>query len=78
MEEAQFNRNSETDSIDEENSDNADSTQGRIRLSLFKTENGTSMFPKAGAGASVRADYISNTLQPISSEAGDTTSHIMG
>ena len=43
----------------------------QIRLSLFRTENGTSWFPQIrGDGPTRRTELLSNTLQPISSEAG--------
>ena len=53
-----------------------------IRLSLFKTENGTSLFGKAAVGGStkhlmmpLRADLLlTNTLQPISSDPGNSNS----
>ena len=49
-------------------SDNEDVNQtGQIRFSLFRTENGTALFPRAASP--IGGEYMRNTLQPISSEA---------
>lgn len=70
LEEVNFNPGSEEET---DSGDGRAYGQGRIRLSLFKTENGTSMFPKSSPP---RMDYITNTLQPISSEAGGTSNDL--
>ena len=48
IEEVLLARGTDEQTSELEDSCNDESTQGGIRLSLFKTENGTSLFPKQG------------------------------
>lgn len=46
---------------------------------MFRTENGTQWFPKAPVPSYKRTDLImSNTLQPISSDAGGNSNDLGG